>query len=270
MRRLVLNDPGTRLGQAEPLHQMRVAARRLRSDLRTFAPLVDAAWSDGLRAELQWLGGLLGEVRDLDVQLEGIRQIGEDLLPDLAPLLDGMTSRRDAARSRLLVALRTDRYLTLLDRLVEGIRDPLLTRGAEIPCADALPPLLAKAWHRLRRRAQAVHPDEPDDRYHAVRIAAKRVRYAAEALAPALGPRSGRVGTVAVRAADVQDLLGHLQDAVVTIGEVERVRDDERANAAFQFAAGRLVERAASTRTDVRRRFPSAWKRLEKRYRRFQ
>jgi CHAD domain-containing protein len=269
MRRLVLNDPATRLGDAEALHQMRVAARRLRSDLRTFAPLVDGAWAGGLRDELQWLGRLLGEVRDLDVQLESLKAIAQDLLPDLRPMMDGMGERRDAARSRLMEALRTDRYLTLLDRLADGIRDPLVTPYADVPCSEALPPLLASAWRRLGRRAKTVHLDDPDARYHAVRIAAKGVRYAAEAIAPALGSRAARAQKIAVRAADLQDLLGRLQDAVVAIAEVERARGNQRENAAFHFAAGRLVEREAATKAGARQQFPKAWARLEKRYRRF-
>jgi CHAD domain-containing protein len=268
-RRLVLNDPATRLGDAEALHQMRVAARRLRSDLRAFGPLVDSAWAGGLRDELQWLGGLLGEVRDLDVQLEALKAIAADLLGDLSPLMVDMGERRDAARARLLQALRTDRYLILLDRLVDGIRDPLVTSNAGASCAEALPPLLADAWRRLRRRAQAVHSSDPDERYHAVRIAAKRVRYAAEAIAPAIGGRSGKAPKVADRAGDLQDLLGRLQDAVVAIREVERAREGQRANAAFQFAAGRLVERESAAKADARSRFPKEWARLERRYRRF-
>jgi CHAD domain-containing protein len=268
-RRLVLNDPATRLGDAEALHQMRVAARRLRSDLRTFGPLVDSAWAGGLRDEVEWLGGLLGEVRDLDVQLEALKAIAADLLRDLSPLVDDMGERRDAARARLLQALRTDRYLTLLDRLVDGIRDPLVTSKAGAPCSETLPPLLADAWRRLRRRAQAVHSSDPDERYHAVRIAAKRVRYAAEAIAPAVGRRSGKAQRIADRAGDLQDLLGRLQDGVVAIREVEQAREGQRANAAFQFAAGRLAERESKAKADARSRFPKAWACLERRYRRF-
>ena len=42
VQRVLANDPGSRLGEVEPVHQMRVGARRLRSDLRTFAPMVDS------------------------------------------------------------------------------------------------------------------------------------------------------------------------------------------------------------------------------------
>ena len=68
--RLLTHDPGVRLGEdPEAVHQARVATRRLRSDLRTFADVLDTAWSDPLRDELRTIGHALGDVRDLDVLL---------------------------------------------------------------------------------------------------------------------------------------------------------------------------------------------------------
>ena len=73
--RLVEHDPVVRLDtDTEGVHQMRVATRRMRSDLLTFAPFIDADWSAELRAELGWLAGLLGRVRDADVLLARLRE----------------------------------------------------------------------------------------------------------------------------------------------------------------------------------------------------
>ena len=52
------------------MHDMRVAVRRLRSLLRTAEPMLDRGWVEALRAELDWLAGRLGDVRDLDVMIE--------------------------------------------------------------------------------------------------------------------------------------------------------------------------------------------------------
>ena len=49
---------------------MRVAVRRLRAVLRTARPMLDRAWSNDLRHELDLFGRLLGAVRDLDVLIE--------------------------------------------------------------------------------------------------------------------------------------------------------------------------------------------------------
>ncbi len=73
LRVLREKEPGTRLGEdPEELHDMRVATRRLRAALDLFAHVLPAR-ARTYRAELGWLGGVLGEVRDLDVQLEGLR-----------------------------------------------------------------------------------------------------------------------------------------------------------------------------------------------------
>ena len=150
VRRMTMNDPRTRLGEVEPLHQMRVGTRRLRSDLRTFRPLLDRDWAESLRTELKWLGGSLGAVRDLDVLLERLRREGEDRVA--APRRAVRGARAHGARKRvhaLLEDLRGARYGELLDRLVEAAREPRLSDRAQRPsregAAGAGGPLLAQA-----------------------------------------------------------------------------------------------------------------------------
>ncbi len=254
--RLTQHDPWTRRGDAEALHQMRVAARRLRSDLRTFAPLVDAAWAHDLSDELSWLGERLGAVRDLDVQVAGLEKVGADLRPDLDPLFEQLGVQREAARSVLLEALRSERYTALLDSLVDAARQPRLTAAAE-----ALTSLLYRAWRRLERRAAVITADDPDERYHAVRVLAKRARYAAEAISPALGARGKQARAFASRAAALQDQLGLLQDAVIAADLIRRAAEASR-KPRFTMAAGRLYEREQLARERARARYPEAWRRV--------
>src|SRR4051794_38172433 len=54
------NDPAARQGEVEGVHRMRTAARRLRSNLRLFRPLLGADWAERLALELRWLGQVLG------------------------------------------------------------------------------------------------------------------------------------------------------------------------------------------------------------------
>ena len=65
VRRLLAHDVGVRLDADDAVHQMRVAARRLRSALRDVEPLLDPAWGQRLQDELRWLGGSLGAGRVL-------------------------------------------------------------------------------------------------------------------------------------------------------------------------------------------------------------
>jgi CHAD domain-containing protein len=266
LSRLIANDAATRLGDVEGLHQMRVATRRLRSDLRTFRPIIDRTWADGLSDELRWLGSLLGTVRDADVQLERLHREDEDLLGDLKPYVERLRQGQAAGREALLEALRSERYVTLLDRLVDAKRDPLVSDAGRRPVGRVLPDLAERAWKRLHGQAVTLKSDDPDERYHAVRIRAKRVRYAAEAIGPALGDHAPALARVASAAASLQDLLGEMHDAFVTRADLEGLVHTSKGRE-YAFALGRLVERRSAAIADGRRRYPKAWRRLAKRWR---
>lgn len=127
--RLIRHDAATRLDVGpEPLHRMLVATRRLRSDLRTFRPLLDQRWADDLHHEVGWLSDLLGEVRDPDVLGARLARSAGRLAPDLAADVDDLRAvllrEHDRARSALWEGLDSDRYLALLDRLVGAATDP--------------------------------------------------------------------------------------------------------------------------------------------------
>ena len=64
---LKAQDPGVREDAPDAVHQLRVAARRMRSALATFGKLLDAGTAKPLRAELQWLAGTVGQARDTEV-----------------------------------------------------------------------------------------------------------------------------------------------------------------------------------------------------------
>jgi CHAD domain-containing protein len=265
VERIIVNDPRARLGEVEPLHQMRVGARRLRSDLKTLRPLVDREWADGLREELRWLGQVLGGVRDLDVLIARLRESAGDLEPRLGLLFDALEARREQARTTLLGALRTARYVELLDRLVEAATSPPLTPEADAPAGAALPPLVRRSWTKLRKEAKKLNADSPDEAYHRVRVLAKGARYGAEAIGPALGGKRDKAARqFAKRAAELQDVLGELQDSVVARERINEVARAHPKSGAFNLAAGRLLERELHDGLVHRARFPGVWQRLDR------
>jgi CHAD domain-containing protein len=260
-QRLVANDPAVRLGDdPEGVHQARVATRRLRSDLRTFHSVLDDEWSEPLRDELKWLGGLLGAVRDTDVLLERLEG-RVDALPaadvDAAKqLLQLLTDRREHERAELLGAMRSDRYLALLDALVAASRAPRFARGADDDEDDdddddlELADFVRKPWRKLKKSVNALGDEPSDHELHRVRIRAKRCRYAAEAVAAALGKAPKEF---AKRVADLQDVLGEHQDSVVAEAWLREHRNTA------PFVAGELVaiERAAARAS--RDEWPKVW-----------
>src|SRR5206468_6555373 len=112
------------------VHRMRVGTRRLRTDLRTFRPLLDPLWTAGLRAELSWLGERLGAARDAEVLRARLRRVAA--ADPVAPLdgaaiarLDAdLAARHEEALGALDATLRGERYRVLLDHLVAASAAP--------------------------------------------------------------------------------------------------------------------------------------------------
>lgn len=263
--RLIAHDPGVRLGEdPEAVHQARVATRRLRSDLRTFRSVIDEQWSESLRAELKWLGERLGEVRDADVLLERlVAQLDELPHADTAgarTLLDTLRRERDAALDALVLTLRSDRYVALLDRLVDATH--ALPPAADRDDVDdiELEALVRPLWKKLRRSVDALDHDPPDAALHEVRIRAKRTRYAAEAVAPAIGRDARRF---AKRIAEIQEVLGEHQDAVVA-EQWLRAQLGSTSSGPMLFVAGELAAIERSAARAARAQFPGVWKRARR------
>ncbi|MEU8182226.1 CYTH and CHAD domain-containing protein [Micromonospora sp. NPDC049047] len=269
IHRLLAHDPLVRLrapagGGDSGVHQMRVACRRLRSDLRTFKSLIRKTWSRPLRDELRWLAGVLGAARDAEVLRKRLRDTAS--ADPLSPLDQGAVDRLDevlAQRQRQALAaidkaLRSPRYLALVDALVLAARAPRLTRGAAAPAAEALPALVARPWRRLTGPdgVDGLDAQSPDGRWHAVRKEGKQTRYAVNAVAPTVGKGARRLSRAL---AGVQDVLGEHQDAAVAADtwlEIAAERPDDHELAV---TAGRLAERERLSVRRMRALFPAAW-----------
>jgi CHAD domain-containing protein len=215
--RALEHDAGLRLDlEPEDVHQARVATRRLRSDLRTFAPVLEPTFSEPIREELRWLGGELGAVRDAEVLAMRLHDRAaalpsQDVVVGMK-VVSALDEQVQAARSELADIIRTPRYVNLLDSLVDAAREPVLTEVAQQPAAEVCPGLVATPWRRLRRAVSRLGDPPADDELHQIRIRAKRCRYAAEAVAPVLGKRAT---AFARAAASLQEVLGDFHDAVV-------------------------------------------------------
>lgn len=262
--RYLRQEPGVRVGEdPEAVHQTRVATRRLRSDLRTFSPLIEETWGAELGEQLRWLGALLGGARDADVLHARLKKAAEALPEDDRPagakLAAELVGDQQEARAQLLAGMAESRYLTLLQTLVDAARSPRLLPEAHQPADQVARRLLGGPWRKLRRDIRALADPPPDEALHEVRIRAKRVRYAAEAVAPVLGRKASRFARAA---AELQEILGEHHDSVV-MAQLLRQRG-VGAQPDVAFAAGELagLERAAADR--ARAEWPAAWKQLRK------
>jgi CHAD domain-containing protein len=216
IEQIFAGDVGLRRGQ-DPIHDTRVAVRRLRSTLRVFGTLLDRCAIEGVEDELQWFAGLIGEVRDCQVQRRRLLAAINELPPEL--VLGPVASRIDnellqsierPARDRVSDAMDSPRYLDILKTLRRCSMQP--------PIAE---PVSTKALHKLVRRAAckadrrlAVGIAAGDDALlHRARKAAKRARYAAELVEPL---HNGKQVRNAIKHYEqIQTVLGDLQDSVI-------------------------------------------------------
>ncbi len=136
LRRMLAMEAGTRSGaDAEDLHKMRVATRRMRAAWRVFDGAYQPSRQRRYVAELKEVAAALGAVRDLDVQIDGLtayrRALPESGSDAMGPLADAWKERRDAARSALVELLDSngyghfvDDYRAFTDEPGSGVQQP--------------------------------------------------------------------------------------------------------------------------------------------------
>jgi CHAD domain-containing protein len=212
-QRLVDHDWRLRLSLPHPdphdVHQARVATRRLRSDLKTLASMLDPVWVQHVRSDLKWLGSALGDVRDADVLNTKLTGIPHELQETLL-------GQRLARCLSLASALDSERYLQLLERLHAASERPPVGGGdgadvAARSARDALPELVGARWRALRRQVRKAGHHPSPERLHRVRIKSKQLRYAAESAVPVVGRPARRLAKAAEK---LQTTLGDHHDLV--------------------------------------------------------
>jgi CHAD domain-containing protein/adenylate cyclase class IV len=248
---ILAHDPGTRLGSdPDSLHDMRVAMRRTRALLRAGRKLI-ATETNALETDLKWIGEALGAVRDLDVMLAHLQREARELDPRdrraARALLRRLKRERATAQRQLLIALESERYLTVIDRY-----ETMVARLEPATDPFSLDSLARKQLAKLRRFVRALDDPPTDAELHMLRKRGKRTRYTAEL--------AGH-DTVVKRATKLQDILGEHQDAVVTQDRLRALATG--ASPAQALAAGRLIEREQARKTRARSNWLKAWRRLK-------
>ena len=184
-------DPRVRADAPHSVHKMRTTVRRLRSVLASYGRLFESRPVHELRDELQRLGALLGDARDAEVRGRRVStelaDAPEYITEDAVTRLAGSARRDYAAGLETVRAyLLTPRYYRLLDGLDALVDWPPLTLKAARPATAEIHRALTKAVDRLAAATASVDDsDQPEVALHEARKAARRLRYAAEAVAHA-------------------------------------------------------------------------------------
>jgi CHAD domain-containing protein len=202
-------------GGIEPLHQMRVATRRLRATVGLFAGVIHGSRARMYNRDLPWLGQAAGEVRECDMIEALVRdcsgQIDPAFAAALGPLNEAIAASRDTKHARFVNDLRTKRYRHMCERLA----DPLLRNA--LPAIDVgcnAPAMIDPIARTVRKAGKRISRDAAPEVFHRLRVKIKRLRYALEMLIDMGGKRSRKA---LIRLEEMQELLGIHQDAVSTM-----------------------------------------------------
>lgn len=269
-------EPGVRIGEdPEEVHDMRVAIRRMRAAIKLFEKALPER-ARHLRGELKWVANALGDVRDLDVQLERLEgwlsetsdhpSGGEEYREALQRAVRALERRREEARAPMLEVLDSARYERFERSFAEMLR--LGTRGVLLPgdsaggdstagepAAEAGRDLLSRRYRKWRKLARGLDDSSGPEDYHELRKESKRLRYALEFFAEVYGEKA--TGALVKPLKAVQDDLGLHQDDMVAAGWLRDLATGGHGfppEAAYfvGMLAGDLLREAAGIRSGLR------------------
>ena len=242
---LVQEMEGVRLGKdIEAVHRMRVASRRLRATLPLFGPALAARRHLGWIKSVRGVTRALGEARDSDVQIEHVKAFLEPLKPPyragVRRLLLRLRQQRLELQPAVLKALDKFEKSGLVTEMAQtlapfdiyrerlDLQDPLLLTTAK----DAIRPRLEE----FLAFDEIVPQPEKVQELHAMRIAAKRLRYTLETFAPLFEDEARKYIKV-MRAS--QDMLGAIHDCDVWEVMLPQFMEEERQRTVEYFGSAR-------------------------------
>ncbi len=201
-----------RAGEVEAgIHDMRVAAKRLRERMRLFQPVYRRREFQAALGRIDELNDVLGAVRDTDV-------LGEQLgvLAGSSPVVDALCaplwSDRQGHQARLnafLDALAGDSFAGGLQLLVREARHSAKHAVASQTCRRFARIEIGVRLSKAQRRVSEVSGEEDATGLHRLRVANKHLRYAMEPFLPIFGKG---LQTAHKRVCELHSVLGDLHD----------------------------------------------------------
>jgi triphosphatase len=264
------HEAGTRLGEdPEELHDMRVPTRRMRAAIKTFKDVLPekALW---FGEELRWVAKALGEVRDLDVQIERFEALKREAEGESTEYLERIVritqKRRAEAHTDMLAVLDSERYERLESSFSRMLRhgpasEPSQKDGrdpADAPVTAAAPAMISRRYRKWRKAAKRLDEASSQEAFHDVRKKGKRLRYVLEFFSEVYGKP---VQKLVEPLKALQDDLGEHQDAVVAAGylrELGTTTGGTRVPRGVVFTMGVYSERCASEAKNLRRTVPGS------------
>ena len=249
----------------DEIHQLRVAARRLRVALRLFGHMLPSRDAARFAADLKWFASSLGDARDLDVYAESFNAYVQALPLAQRGALSGyqlyLRGERAAARQRAVAALASPRAAALLADLerfaAAGPSAGALRRWGSLSVHAAMRNSIRRSVGRVRRLGNGLTTRARPPELHDLRIKVKRLRYELEFFAEAYPPLT----QTAKECKALQDVLGAHQDVYSANARLRRYAAHNRKQGAEQLppALVELRKNQLAVARQARRTFRAKW-----------
>jgi CHAD domain-containing protein len=220
----------------EFVHRARVASRRLRAAMRMFRDCFDARQFKRWRKQIRRVTTGLGDARDRDVQIEFLCGALDDLqekacYSGIARLLVRLEQKRERLQSKVVKAVDrlqssgvVDEMLAVAKQIISEAKAQKL--GVQSPVAfDQTGQHLLHGLEQMLAYQDSLEGAEQKERHHAMRIAAKQLRYTVEISKPVYDGQLDESVTVIKR---VQTLLGDVHDCDVWLEHLDVFAEKER------------------------------------------
>ena len=228
LRQIVEADLAIRGGDLAAVGRLADQASRLRLELKGLSVVLDPEWVEDLYDELGWIS------------------------------LEGDSSNGDG-HDRLTARLRSDRYLTVLERLVAAVRSPRLADQRSDPAGEVLAGLVSMAVARMSRCADQLIVDSSDEEWEEAWREMGRLEWVVSVAGQVLPEEAATIQQQLLRS---RQLLAEIHDdhrrELVTAEQVARLLP------AQAFAAGRDFEREYRRTRRSRRQFVECWAKTKK------
>src|SRR6516165_2552589 len=235
---LVANQSLMLGGDAEALHQMRVALRRLRAAISLFSDMLTDPQTEALKSEFKWITDELGPAREFEILLKHVARPVADSERDgrgTALASRELRRKREDALARARTAVESLRFRDLALDTAAWIETGDWTRNPDDaagmlrrrPFAAVAAEQLRRHWKKILKSGKHLDRLDPQHR-HKLRIHAKKLRYAAEFFAPAFPRKRAfrRRKDFVASLQQVQDALGELNDIAVNEKLLEQLGED--------------------------------------------
>ncbi|MEW6238725.1 MAG: CHAD domain-containing protein [Candidatus Omnitrophota bacterium] len=259
-------EEGTKKGEnIEDLHRMRVFIRRMRVCLRTFKPVYGNEYVQSMTSGLKQIADLLGEVRDIDVFVDFLRNCESAMPKDIVPAAEILIETRLAMREKGLKKIQTELDGSAFQQWKDRFREQLAKGSPTVSdrrnVHSSLPEMILSAYGVVLSYRNRVD-GAPSSTLHELRICNKRFRYLCESFQDCFDER---MAAIVKDLKQLQDLLGDIQDKNRDIQSIENNISELTAgakNRKKEDSLKSLLQLVKKKETKARRAFFAFWKKF--------